>query len=80
LKVVLKIFSILTYDTFFCQSYWTTGGIKQAGTQNTSQSGRGAWFAFLAYPPHTDDTFLTSFLSIVFYTHFNRKIPKHFQD
>jgi predicted NodU family carbamoyl transferase len=32
----------------------TTGGIKQVGTHNRSESGRGALVTFYVHPAHTD--------------------------
>jgi hypothetical protein len=38
----------------FCQRHGTTGGIKQLGTQSTSENGRGARVALCAHYTHTN--------------------------
>jgi hypothetical protein len=37
-----------------CQRYGTNGGIKQMGTHNRSEGGRGAWVTLCVHPTHTD--------------------------
>jgi hypothetical protein len=57
---VFKLNSNLTTMTFHYVSYCTlsevrtTGGIKQMGTHNISENGRGAWVVLYAHPSHTD--------------------------
>jgi hypothetical protein len=41
-------------ETVLCQRYRTSDGIKQMGTHNRSENGRGAWVVVCAHPSYTD--------------------------
>jgi hypothetical protein len=45
---------IIMQETVLCQRYRTSDGIKQMGTHNRSENGRGAWVVVCTHPSYTD--------------------------
>jgi hypothetical protein len=52
-----KIRAVRKTSGWLVTLYGTTGGIKQMGTHNKSENGRGAWVALCVHPTGTSGTY-----------------------